>query len=143
MIKKILSPLRIRTGKILFTESISVDRITPKTKHFRAQDNALINLKYKDGSICSLTYTPMGNNLYPKELCQLYSNGKIIIIDDYKKLQGYGLKLKETKSNEPNKGQHEELIEFAKYLKGEIQAPIPLWQMIQTTDISFRVEKEL
>jgi len=124
-------------------ESISVDRIVPKTKHFRAQDNALINLKYKDGSICSLTYTALGNTQYPKEICQLYFDGKIIIIDDYKKLQGYGLKLKETKSNEPSKGHYEELIEFAKYLKGEIQPPVPLWQMIQTTDISFRVEKEL
>lgn len=124
-------------------ESISVDNITPKTKHFKAQDNAIITLKYKDGSVCSLIYTALGNNLYPKEYCHIYFDGKIIIIDDYKKLLGYGLKLKEIKSIESDKGQYEELIEYAKYLRGEIQPPIPLWQLVQATEISFRAEKEL
>jgi predicted dehydrogenase len=130
-----------------FTEaevkSISVDRITPKTEYFSAQDNAVITLKYKDGSTCTLTYTAFGTTQYPKEFCQIYFDGKIIIIDDYKKLEGYGVELREIKSAEPNKGQYEELIEFAKYIKGETQAPISLWQLIQATKISFGVEKEL
>lgn len=124
-------------------ESISVDRITPKTQHFSAQDNAVITLKYKDGSICTLTYTALGNNQYPKEFCQVYFDGKIIIINDYKKLESYGVKLKELKSVEPDKGQYEELKEFAKSLKGEIQLPIPLWQLIQATEISFKVNEAL
>lgn len=121
-------------------ESISVDRITPKTEHFSGQDNAVITLKYKDGSVCTLIYTALGNNHYPKEFCQMYYDGKIIIIDDYKKLRGYGLKLKEITSKNSQKGQYEELIEFAKYVKGEVLAPIPLWQMIQATELSFHME---
>jgi len=122
-------------------ESVSVDRITPKTKHFSSQDNAVITLKYKDGSICTLTYTSMGNNQHPKEFCQTYFDGKIIIINDYKKMEGYGIKLKEIKSTESKKGHYEELMEFAKYIKGKIQPPIPLWQLIQATQISFSVEE--
>jgi len=122
-------------------ESISVDSINPKTKHFSSQDNAVVTLKYKDGSICTLTYTALGNNQYPKEYCQIYFDGKIIIINDYKKLEGYGLKIKEIKSVEPNKGQYEELIEFAKYLKGKSQMSIPLWQLIKATEISFFVNE--
>ncbi|GAG39102.1 unnamed protein product, partial [marine sediment metagenome] len=80
---------------------------------------------------------------YPKELCQIYFDGKIIIMNDYRKLEGYGLKIKEIKSTEPNKGQYEELSEFAKYSKGNIQPPIPLWQMIQATEISFIVNNML
>lgn len=122
-------------------ESISIDRITPKTEYFSAQDNAVITLKYKDGSVCSLTYTAFGNNQYPKELCQIYFDGKIIIINDYKKLEGYGVELPDIKSTESNKGHYEELTEFAKNVKGEIQPPIPLWQLIQATEISFIVEQ--
>lgn len=124
-------------------KSISVDSITPETKNVSAQDNAVVTLKYKNGSICSLNYTALGNNEYPKEFCQIYFDGKIIIMNDYRKLEGYGLRIKEIKSTEPNKGQYEELSEFAKYSKGNIQPPIPLWQMIQATEISFIVNNML
>lgn len=122
-------------------ESVSVDRITPKTEHFSGRDNAVMTLKYKDGSVCALVYTALGNSRYPKEFCQLYYDGKIVIINDYKKLEGYGVKIKALESPEPDKGHREELIEFAKYLKGEIPSPIPLWQMIQATELSLRIEE--
>ena len=124
-------------------ESISVDRITPKTGYFSAQDNAVITLKYKEGSICSLIYTAFGNNQYPKECCQIYFDGKIMVINDYKKLEGYGVKLRGVRSVDSKKGEYEELVEFAKYLKGETEMPIPLWQMVQATEISFKVNQVL
>lgn len=124
-------------------ESISLDRITPQTEQFSTEDNAVITLKYKDGSVCTLTYTALGNNQYPKEFCQIYFDGKVIVIDDYNKLAGYGVKLKNISSIESDKGQYEELIEFSKYLKGEDKSPIPLWQLIQATEMSFVVEKIL
>jgi predicted dehydrogenase/threonine dehydrogenase-like Zn-dependent dehydrogenase len=120
-------------------ESISVDKITPKTGYFNAQDNAVITLKYRDGSICTLTYTAFGNNRYPKEFCQLYFDGKIIVVNDYKRLESYGAGINRLKLAGPSKGHYEELVEFCKYLKGEVEAPIPLSQMIQATEISFRV----
>jgi predicted dehydrogenase/threonine dehydrogenase-like Zn-dependent dehydrogenase len=124
-------------------ESIFVEKITPKTEYYSAQDNIVVTLKYKDGSVCTLTYTGLGSNQYPKEFCQIYNDGKIIIIDDYRSLEGYGLKLKKIKSTEPGKGRYEELVEFANYLKGNIQPPIPLWQLIQATEISFMVDESL
>jgi predicted dehydrogenase len=116
-------------------ESITVDRITAKTEHYGSRDNAVITLKYMDGSVCSLTYTALGNSQYPKEFCRIYFDGKIIVINDYKEIAGYGIK--KLKSAGSDKGYYGELIEFAKYIKGDIQAPIPLWQLIQASEISF------
>jgi predicted dehydrogenase/threonine dehydrogenase-like Zn-dependent dehydrogenase len=116
-------------------ESITVDRITAKTEHYGSQDNAVITLKYMDGSVCSLTYTALGSSQYPKESCQIYFDGKIIVINDYKEIAGYGIK--NLKSSGSDKGYYGELIEFAKYIRGDIQAPIPLWQLIQASEISF------
>lgn len=124
-------------------ESITVDRITPATKQLMNQDNSVITLKYKDGSVCTLIYTSLGNDQYPKEFCQIYFDGKIIILNNYKKLDGYGLNFRGVKSAKPNKGHYEELLEFAKYIRGEIQPPIPLWQLIQATNMSLIVEKEI
>ena len=118
-------------------ESISTDKLTPATGYYSSRDNAIITLKYKDGSVCSLTYTALGNNRYPKEFCQICFDGKVIILDDYKKLSGYGLTLTDLKSAHSDKGQKEALEVFAEYVRNSKQIPIPLWQMIQTTEISF------
>jgi len=120
-------------------ESVSVDRIKPKTNQYSSEDNAVMTLKYKDGSVCSLSYTSLGNNEYPKEYCEVYFDGKIIVMDDYRKLIGYGVHLQSVNSPEQKKGQYEELEEFYKYLKGERGQPIPLWQLVQATEISFEI----
>ncbi|RJQ55275.1 MAG: oxidoreductase [Nitrospiraceae bacterium] len=124
-------------------DTISVDCITPRNGYFSSKDNIVVNLKYKDGSLCSLTYTALGNNQYPKEFCQIYFDGKNIVLNDYKSLHGYGLKLNPVESKDSDKGQLEELVEFAKYLKGEIQPPIPLWQLIQATETAFTVVENI
>jgi predicted dehydrogenase len=116
--------------------SLSVDQLTPATGYYSPRDNVIITVKYKDGSVCSLTYTTLGNNRYPKEFCQIYCDGKIIILDDYKKLSGYGLTIPDLKSAQPDKGQKQALEAFAEYARNTHQIPIPLWQMIQATEIS-------
>jgi predicted dehydrogenase len=124
-------------------ETISVDKITPKNSYFSPKDNIVVTLKYRDGSLCSLTYTALGNGKYPKEFCQIYFDGKIIVLEDYRSLKGFGLKVNPLESKEPDKGQYEEIVEFARYLKGEIQPPIPVWQLIQATEIALKVEEHI
>lgn len=124
-------------------ESVSVDSISPKTDNISHRDNVVITLKYKDGSLCTLTYTSLGNNNYSKEFCQIYYDGKMIIIDDYKKINGYGVRVANIQSNIADKGQYEELVEFAKTVKnGEIYS-IPISKLAETTKISYLVEGEL
>lgn len=120
--------------------SISVDNITPSTKNISLRDNLVATLKYKDGSICTLTYTALGNNKVSKEFCQIYYDGKIIIIDDYKELNGYGIKVTNVKSLTSDKGQCEELIEFSKAIKSGENYPIPLSKLEEATRVSFLVE---
>jgi predicted dehydrogenase len=118
-------------------ESVKTERVTPKTQQYSPRDNVVITLKYSDGSICSLTYTALGHPDYPKEFCQVCFDGKIIIIDDYKRIKGYGTKTLKIQTSNPDKGHKEELIEFATYVRGETGPPIPLWQIIQATETSF------
>ncbi|MFC0904979.1 bi-domain-containing oxidoreductase [Clostridium sp. MT-14] len=123
--------------------SASVDSIAPKTKNISHRDNVVVTLKYEDGSLCTLTYTSLGNSVYPKELCQIYCDGKIITIDDYKKINGYGVKVSNIESKDSEKGQYEELREFAKAIKDGTNYTIPIWQIEQATGISYLVELEL
>lgn len=116
--------------------SISLDQISPKTDHVSRYDNAVITIKYEDGSVCSLMYTGQGNKEYGKEYCEIFCDGYVITIDDYKQLKGYGIKLNEFKTVGSEKGQYEELEAFYNAIKSGNNYPIPLWQMEQATVLS-------
>jgi len=124
-------------------DSISVNSINPKTKNISPRDNVVVTLKYKEGSICTLIYTALGDKSYPKESLEIYFDNKIIIMNDYKSLKGYGIKMANINSKFSNKGHYEELIAFAQAIKDGTNYPIPIWQIEQATKISFAVEQEI
>lgn len=123
-------------------ENIFVNSLSPKTGDISKNDNVTISIKYGDGSVCNLIYTSLGNPHYPKEHCEIFWDGKVIIMEDYRKITGYGVKLTSPESKAPEKGQYEELLVLAKAIK-ENTNPIPLWQLRQATEVSFIVDNEL
>jgi predicted dehydrogenase/threonine dehydrogenase-like Zn-dependent dehydrogenase len=118
-------------------ESISCESITPTTQHISGSDNKSIILKYKDGSVCTIGYFAVGNKEFPKEYMEVHFDEKTIVLNDYKSLEGFGLKLNNISSNNSEKGQKEELTELHHALTGDkTNWPIELWDMVQTTEIS-------
>ncbi|PKP61719.1 oxidoreductase [Candidatus Atribacteria bacterium HGW-Atribacteria-1] len=124
-------------------ESISVNSISPKTENISSQDNVVVTLKYKEGSICTLTYTALGDKSYPKETLEIYFDNKMVTMNDYKNLKSYGIKIANIHSKLSEKGHYEELIDFAQAIKDGTKYPIPLWQIEQATKISFAVDQEI
>jgi predicted dehydrogenase/threonine dehydrogenase-like Zn-dependent dehydrogenase len=124
-------------------DSISVNSINPKTKNVSPRDNLIVTLKYKEGSICTLTYTALGDKSYPKETLEIYFDNKMITMNDYKNLKSYGIKIANIHSKLSEKGHYEELIDFAQAIKDGTKYPIPLWQIEQATKISFAVDQEI
>lgn len=122
-------------------ESISANSISPKSKHFSKNDNFVATITYKDGSIANLTYTALGNKKFSKERMEVYCDGKVFFLEDYKTIQYFGYRGKKISSPFPEKGQKQELIEWAQSIKNNSSWPIPLWQQIQATKISFEVDK--
>jgi len=119
-------------------KSICVESLTPTTKHFKSSDNKAITLKYIDGSVCVINYFSVGNKLLSKEILEVHFDGKSIVLDDYKKLMGYGVEIKALSSNISEKGQLEELIVLYDALRGNSESwPISLDSLIETTEITF------
>ena len=122
-------------------KSISVESLTPKTDNYSDTDNKSITLKYKDGSVASIEYFAVGSKELAKEFMEVHFDGKSIIMDDYKSLKGYGLKLNEISTDTSKKGQFEELEVLYDALKGNSKKwPIELWDMLQTTKATFLIE---
>ena len=92
-----------------------------------------------NGSIANLTYTSMGSAKYPKESMKVFIEGQTLIMKDYKELIVYG-KDKKLYKDIQNKGHKEELIAFANGIKSN-DWPIALWDMLQSSEISFKIEQ--
>jgi predicted dehydrogenase len=53
-------------------------------------DNASILLKYEDGSNAVINYFANGSKTYSKERVEIYSQGRTVVIDNFRKTVAYG-----------------------------------------------------
>lgn len=120
----------------------NVQNITPRTDHYSGKDNFVATFKFKDGSVATLTYVAIGNKDFPKETMEIFCDGLVVNLNDYKKLEVLGGKLIHS-SNSPEKGQMEEIVAFADAISGKAEWPIPLWQQYQVSEMAFAVDKKL
>lgn len=119
-------------------ESISVESIIPKTDRYSPTDNKIALLKYKDGSVACIEYFSIGNTNFGKEYMEVHFDGKTIVMDDYKSLKGYGIKVNEIQTRTTQKGHLEELVALYDSIIGKNPNwPIPLEELIQTTEATF------
>lgn len=119
------------------------ETIRPTTDHYRRQDNFVMTATFEDGSVATLTYTALGTAEYPKERLEVFVDGKVLFLDDYKRLTITGASAKGIETTIAEKGQKQELESFGRAIQVGGEWPIPLWQQIQATEISFQVEDEI
>lgn len=118
-------------------KKIAAQSLSPHTKDYLSQDNFFATISYEDGSVCNLLYTALGNKNLPKEYGEIYADGKVLILDDYKRLTVHGAS-GGLKTFSQNKGHLEELTAFAHGLQ-QGKFPIPLEELFSVTETSFEV----
>ena len=120
--------------------SLSAHALKPSTRHYGRNDNFVATFTFADGSVANLIYTALGHKGVSKETAELYVDGKIAVLDDYKSLSVHGDDKLTYKSRIQDKGLKIELECFAKGIqKGEW--PIPWWQQVQVSEMAFTVEE--
>jgi predicted dehydrogenase/threonine dehydrogenase-like Zn-dependent dehydrogenase len=120
---------------------VKAQSIQTTTGYYSSRDNFVTTITFEDGSLATLTYTALGSKDYPKEQMEVFVDGKILALDNYKRLTVFGSKEKGIEAKLSDKGQKEELETFASAIQQGGNWPIPLWQQIQTNEISLEVEK--
>lgn len=127
-------------AKAIAVNAYSID---PLSQQWHKNDNFVAIIKYAEGSICTLTYTALGATSYPKETMEVFADGKVIVMNDYKTVQVYGGKHKGWSSKAAQKGQLQELEALADTLLRGKPWPICLAEQIQATRIGFEVEQQI
>jgi predicted dehydrogenase/threonine dehydrogenase-like Zn-dependent dehydrogenase len=121
---------------------VEATSIVPSSDHWRRNDNFIANVRYCDGSVCSLTYTALGDTSHAKERCEIFVDGQVIVLDDFKSVAVSGKRKPLWSSWTVDKGHIEEFRAFGDSLR-QGSWPITLQDQLQAMRIAFEVERQL
>lgn len=114
--------------------------LTPSGTH----DTAMINLTFADGSIGQVNYLANGNKAYPKEQCQVFCDGKILNLDNFRILDGYGFtKFKKKKLWRQDKGHDDGFAAFVDAVTNGKKPPVSLEDIFSVTDKTLTAWEQL
>jgi predicted dehydrogenase/threonine dehydrogenase-like Zn-dependent dehydrogenase len=99
-------------------------------------DNAVLTIKYDDGSVCTLNYFSIGNGNIPKEQATIYYDGKTIFLDNYESLIQFDDD-KKIILDTHDKGHLSELTQLAESVKSNSQL-ISLNSLLSTSAITIQ-----
>ena len=114
--------------------------INPASSYYSRNDNFIATIGFSDGSIATLTYTSLGSSSRPKEQFDLYVDGKIASMNDYKSTIVTGHPKMGVANKFASKGQYEELVAFGHAIRTGGDWPNPFWQQKQASKIAIQVE---
>ena len=103
----------------------------------RRDDCTTISLKFADGSIGSLHYFANGHRSFPKERFTILTDGKVLELDNFRVLRGYGWSnFRQFKTWSQDKGHVEECRQFIQRVSEGGPPLIPFEQLENVTRIS-------
>lgn len=106
-------------------------------------DNVSILLRYENGSNAVINYFSNGSKAYSKERIELYSQNRTLILDNWRKLKGYGFKGFSSLSLKQNKGHFEQFNRLTEQVTNGGDALIPFDEIINTTRATFAAIESL
>lgn len=107
------------------------------------EDNVSMTFTFPDGSIGIVDYLANGDKSFPKERVEVFCGGKIAVLDDFRTLELVENAKKKEVRGAQDKGWKDEMIAFAKAIRGGGQPPIPYEQLISVTRATFAAVESL
>ena len=103
-------------------------------------DKLSILLRFADGSIATIQYLGNGSKDFPKERVEVFCEGKVLQLDNFRVLRGYGWKkFKKMKLFRMDKGHGNEIQQVVNTVSAGKGAPIPLDEILEVMEATFNV----
>lgn len=99
-------------------------------------DTATLNLRFEDGSIATIHYFANGNKSFPKERVEVFQAGKTYVMDNFRKLTGFGAKGINKGSLSQDKGQQGCCDAFLNSLQSGGEPLIPFEELMEVAKVS-------
>jgi polar amino acid transport system substrate-binding protein len=105
------------------------------------RDNVTVTISFQDGSVANLVYLANGDRAAGKEYFEVFCEGRVARIDDFKTLHLSCNGKKETSKGGGDKGHRREVELTIEAIRRGENAPIPFADLIEVTEASFAVEE--
>ncbi len=96
-------------------------------------DNGSILLQYENGSTAVINYFSNGSKMYEKERVEVYSQERTLVMENWRKLTGYGFNNFSSMSSKQDKGHTEQFKLLMKSIKTGGNPIIPFTELVNTT----------
>ncbi|PIK14686.1 bi-domain-containing oxidoreductase [Halobacteriovorax sp. JY17] len=106
------------------------------------KDTFSIQLEFENGDIGTIHYFANGNKSFSKERLEVFVGGKIIVLDNFKKLTGIGLKSIKYALKSQDKGHLNEVKAFKEGLESG-SFPIPLEEILEISRCSITLQEKI
>ena len=107
-------------------------------------DNMSITLSMENSSVVTIQYTSFGQKSYSRERVEVFSNGMVFEIDNFKKASLFSAKgKKDYNSLGVDRGHKNELVETFSAIKHGNMAPISFKTLINNTLATFGIEESI
>jgi predicted dehydrogenase/threonine dehydrogenase-like Zn-dependent dehydrogenase len=109
------------------------------------RDNLVITMTFPSGSIASIVYVANGDKHAGKERVEVFSGGRIGILDDFRRLELHedGRVRRETARGAVDKGHAAECAAFIQAVQGRAESPIPYAAIVATMEATFAAQDSL
>ena len=123
---------------------IYAERVKGDDQGIINSDNINITISFQDGSVGNIFYTASGDKAFSRERVEIYSEGKTIIIDDYKETTIYfNGKRKSYKTINQDMGYKNELEHFIDVIKGKSKPLLTYKEIYDSTLTIFKIEESI
>ena len=103
-------------------------------------DTLSINFSFSDGSIATVNYFANGSKSYSKERVEVFSGGRILLLDNFRRLTGYGWdKFSKMRLWRQDKGQKASVQAFIDSIKDNKISPIPFEELCEVSSVTLEL----
>lgn len=106
-------------------------------------DNMSIIVKFENGSNAVLNYLSNGNKAYPKERVEVHSQGRTVVMDNFRLTNAYGVKGFSKLKTSIDKGHHTQFKNIVDSLNSGNIVSIPFDEILNVTKASFAAIESL
>lgn len=108
------------------------------------QDKVSFTMSFENGSMGSVHYLANGSKAFPKERLEVFANGGVLQLDNFRKMKGFGWPgFKQMNLSRQDKGNSACAQMFIDTIKVGGASPISFQELVEVTQASFDVVRKL
>ena len=108
-----------------------------------ATDTASILLRHENGSTAVINYLANGHRDLSKERVEVYSQGRVLMLDNFRELRGHGFRSFSTLKTKQDKGHAQQFAAFAQQVKANGPALIPWTEIANSTRATLAIPRAI